>query len=125
VTFHVLVDGEGGIDMPLDHTGIISTHAWDIIFCSFKVVVWPPLTPKIAHISVDIFSITMTKVRQWCLRPAPIFSTHRFSQLLGEVVLYTSEDFGKVSHVESHRVDFKKLRCWHHCHAFVTVMEKM
>jgi hypothetical protein len=39
VTFHVLVDGEGGIDMPLDHMGIISTHAWDIIFCSFKVVV--------------------------------------------------------------------------------------
>jgi hypothetical protein len=55
VTFHVLVDGEGGIDMPLDHMGIISTHAWDIIICSFKVVVWPPLTPKIARISVDIF----------------------------------------------------------------------
>jgi hypothetical protein len=43
-----------------------------------KVVVWPPLTPKIAHISVDIFSITATKARQWRLRPVPIFSTHRF-----------------------------------------------
>jgi hypothetical protein len=27
----------------------------------FKVMVWPPLTPKTAHISVVIFSITVTK----------------------------------------------------------------
>jgi hypothetical protein len=38
VTFHVLVDGKGGINMPFDHTGIIGTHALDIIFCSFKIV---------------------------------------------------------------------------------------
>jgi hypothetical protein len=90
VTFHVLVDGEGGIDMPLDHMGIISTHAWDIIICSFKVVVWPPLTPKIAHISVDIFPSPWQKYGNGASDRHPFSPLTDFSQLLGgEVVLYT------------------------------------
>ena len=38
VTFHVLVDGECSIDMPLDSTCVVSTHARDVIFRSFKIV---------------------------------------------------------------------------------------
>jgi hypothetical protein len=54
--------------------------------------------------------------------------TEEFSQLLGEsgsVVHLLRTLLGKVSHAESHRVDFEKLRCRHHCRAFVAVMEKM